>query len=121
MLKIDVDGAEYPVFGDADIYKRLDNVVQLIIEFHDLDKYIHQVVEIIENLAPSHTLIHIHGNNYGDPFIYEGRSIPKVIEATFIHNSYIPEKALSTAEYPINELDSPCDKAKADLPLAFFR
>jgi len=121
MLKIDVDGAEYPVFKDADIYKRLDNVVQLIIEFHDLDKYIHQVIETIENLATSHTLIHIHGNNYGEPFSYEGKSIPRVIEATLIHNSYLPEKTLSTAEYPIHELDSPCDKRKADLPLAFFR
>jgi len=34
VLKIDVDGAEFLVFNDPNIYTQLDNVVQLIIEFH---------------------------------------------------------------------------------------
>jgi len=121
LLKIDVDGAEYLVFKDTDIYNQLNNVVQLIIEFHDLDQKLKEVHNIIKKLADTHTLIHIHGNNYGDPFEYNKKIIPKVIEATFIHNSFLSEKILSNSDYPIKSLDSPCDKSKADIKLDFFK
>ncbi len=122
VFKIDVDGAEFLVFNDPNIYTQLDNVVQLIIEFHDLDQKIEEVHTIIKKIAATHTLIHIHGNNYGDPFEYKGKKIPKVIEATFIHNSFLPPNVmLSDQNYPIANLDSPCDKSKRDIEHDFFK
>jgi len=121
LLKIDVDGAKFLVFKNLEIYNQLDNVIQLIIEFHDLDLKIKEVHDIIKKLSATHTLIHIHGNNYGDPFEYNQKIIPKVIEATFIHNSFLSEKILSNSDYPIKNLDSPCDKSKADIKLDFFK
>ncbi len=101
LLKIDVDGAEFLVFKNTEIYSQLNNIVQLIIEFHDLDLKIKEVYEIIKKLLATHTFIHIHGNNYGDPFEYNQKIITKVIEPTFIHNSFLSEKILSNSDYPI--------------------
>ena len=50
LLKIDVDGAEFLVFKNIEIYNQLDNVIQLIIEFHDLDLKIKEVHDIIKKL-----------------------------------------------------------------------
>jgi hypothetical protein len=120
IFKIDVDGAEYEVFNDKSIYLLLQNAVQIYIEFHSLDEKLEQVAEIITNLESTHSLIHIHANNYADTFIYQGRTIPKVIEVSFLLNTYITDKHLSTAGYPVEGLDRPCDSSKEDIVLDFF-
>lgn len=120
IFKLDVEGAEYPVFADKSIYQYLSNAVQIYIEFHDLNLNIEKIADIISNLRDTHSLIHIHANNHAGTFNYNGKNVPDAIEVSFLHNSYIPVKTLSTATYPIVGLDQPCDRLKKDIVLDFF-
>ncbi len=121
LLKIDVDGAEYKVFNDEKFYMDIAGVSQILLEFHDLDVQLVTVEDIMNRLALTHSLIHIHGNNYGPPFWYKGKAIPRVIEVTLLRNDLLVEKEMSKDEYPIIGLDAPCDKTKKDIVLDFFR
>lgn len=120
VLKIDIDGGEHSLFEDRMIYDKLDQIEQLILEFHYLDTYLEETAAIFNELSKTHSLIHIHGNNYGEPFIYNGKKIPKVIEATFLSNKHISDKNYSTEQYPRKGLDAPCYSKKEDMPLDFF-
>lgn len=120
IFKLDVEGAEYPVFSDGSIYSYLSDAVQIYIELHDLTHNLENVANIISNLKKTHSLIHIHANNHDDVFEYKGKYIPNTIEVSFLHNSYIPSKNLSTASYPIPGLDQSCDRLKKDIVLDFF-
>ena len=120
-LKIDIEGAEYDTLKDENFYKNFDNVVQLVIEFHYLGTRLSELAEIMNKISRTHSLIHIHGNNIGGTFSYNSKSVPEVIEAVFLHNSFIPEKELSTESYPINGLDLPCNSKWKDIPLDFFK
>jgi hypothetical protein len=48
-LKIDIEGAEYDALKDESFYKHFDNVVQLVIEFHYLNKRLGELAEIMNN------------------------------------------------------------------------
>lgn len=120
-LKIDIEGAEYDVLSGNDFYDNLNNVVQLAMEFHYAGQNIEKISEIINNLAKTHTLIHIHGNNNGGTFALNGKQVPEVIEVAFLHNSFLPDKTLSTLDYPVNGLDYPCNRHREDIKLDFFK
>ena len=90
-------------------------------EFHYAGENIEKISEIINKLSNTHSLIHIHGNNNASTFLLNGKQIPEVIEAAFLHNSYLPDKTLSNLDYPVNGLDYPCNKHKEDIPLDFFK
>lgn len=120
-LKIDIEGAEFEIFSKKDVYNKLKNVVQLVIEFHYAGKNIETIADIINRLSDTHSLIHIHGNNIGPSFAYNGKQVPEVFEVTFLHNSFLPEKTLSNLNYPVNGLDFPCNKKKEDIQLDFFK
>ncbi|HEY0057400.1 MAG TPA: hypothetical protein VGB63_18770 [Pedobacter sp.] len=121
MLKVDIEGAEYEVFADDSIYPYLENAVQLVLEFHDLKNNLHQVHAIITKLKTTHTLIHIHANNHGGYFDFNGKRVPELIELSYLRNTYIDAAIPSQANYPIPVLDQPSHKRKPDLKLDFFK
>ncbi len=121
ILKIDVEGSEYPIFNDPSIYKLLSNAVQILLEIHLISENIENVKQIMNNLSKTHSLIHIHANNHAGTFKYEEKNVPEAIEATFLLNTLIPEKKYSTNSYPIYNLDQPCDRLKEDIVLDFFK
>ena len=120
-LKIDIEGAEFEVFSKNDFYNNLNNVTQLVIEFHYAGKNLESIADIITKLSGTHSLIHIHGNNCGPTFTYNKKQIPEVFEVTFLHNSFLPEKILSASGYPIAGLDFPSTKKRKDIQLDFFK
>lgn len=120
-LKIDVEGAEFEVLGEKIFYDFLNNVVQIAIEFHWAGNNLEKICEIFNRLSATHSLIHIHGNNNGGTFAYHGKQIPEFFEATFLHNSYLPDKYLSESDYPVKGLDFPCNKKAEDIKLDFFK
>ncbi len=120
LLKIDIEGAEYKVMNDDSFYPHLDNVVQLLFEFHWLDTRLEKLMQMFKKIERTHSLIHIHANNYGTTFDYRGKHVPQVIEGAFLHNSFLKEKKRSEQSYPISGLDFPCDKRKEDISLNFF-
>ena len=120
-LKIDIEGAEYNAFKDDSFYSYLDNAVQMIFEFHYLKERLTELMEIMKRLQKTHTLVHIHANNHGSTFDYKGKTVPEVIEVVFLHNSFVHQPALSSKSYPIADLDQPCNRHHADIPIDFFK
>ena len=120
IFKIDVEGAEYPVFNDPAVYSMLHNAIQIIAEFHDLRNQIEPVINIMNKLSETHSLIHIHSNNHAGTFKYNGKDVPEAIEVTFLLNKYLSEKKYTDEVYPVPGLDAPCDRKKPDIPLTFF-
>ncbi|RYX93803.1 hypothetical protein EON78_06155 [bacterium] len=120
ILKIDVEGAEYPVFNDPAIYDLLPNCIQIIMEIHELEKNMPDLITIMNKISKTHSLIHIHANNHAGTFEYDGKNVPDAIEVTFLLNDYIPEKKYATQAYPLPGLDQPCDRKKEDIALDFF-
>lgn len=120
-LKIDIEGAEFEVLGENSFYNNLNNVIQIAIEFHQAGENLEKITEIINKLSNSHSLIHIHGNNCGLTFPYNGKQIPEVFEATFLHNSFLPDKTLSALDYPVEGLDFPSSDKEEEIQLDFFK
>ena len=93
-LKIDIEGAEYDAMKEAGFFTNMDNVIQFVAEFHYLKDHFQVMADIFKKLQPTHSLIHLHGNNNGGVFNYEGKNIPEVLEVVFLHNSFVPEKEI---------------------------
>jgi len=86
--QIDIESAEYPFLtstSDTDL-KRFRI---LVIEFHEIDRWIQKkyYLETIEplfvRLFTIFDLVHAHPNNNGGEFKYKGKTVPNVIELTF--------------------------------------
>lgn len=104
-LKIDIDGGEYEIFRNPQFIASMNNVVQLAIEFHNVKERLAELKDIIESINNKLSLVHIHGNNWGGTFEYNGKQIPNVLELTFVANQYLTQKKFDKADYPIAGID----------------
>ena len=120
ILKIDVEGSEYSIFNDQSVYKLLPNAIQILLEIHLIEKNIENLIEIMQRIEKTHSLIHIHSNNHAGTFKYKGKNVPEAMEVTFLLNEYIPEQKPSDRAYPVKGLDQPCNRLKEDILLDFF-
>jgi hypothetical protein len=130
LLKIDIEGAEYEIFRGEEVYRHLENVNQIIIEFHDLKDRLRQVQQILYRLGDAFEVIHIHGNNWDSAFIlYDllSRSendihIPNVLEVTLVRRTEIPGGDISDELpiLPVAGLDFPNTPARAEHPINFI-
>jgi hypothetical protein len=128
-LKIDIEGGEFEIFEDAEIYKSLWHVNQMVLEFHDLNTRLHDVQRIMRRLSDDFELVHIHGNNYGPAFLIfdllnEGKDnvvMPEAIEVTLVRKDKLdPADVLSKQwDYPTPGLDYPNNPDKEDYLLKF--
>ncbi len=102
-LKRDIEGAEWDVFKNIN----LENVSQMVVEFHSGFKYPKIDMDILNKIEETHYMVHIHGNNYRKAQIKVGEQvIHSVWEATYINKKYC--KNVSQIEYEYNEeLDAP--------------
>ena len=119
-LKIDIDGGEYEIFKDANFIASLKNVVQLAIEFHNVKERLSELENIITTLNKKFDLIHIHGNNWGGAFEYNGKQVPNVLELTFITNTFLTKKEFDTADYPVAGLDFANNPTLPEISLSQF-
>jgi hypothetical protein len=128
LLKMDIEGYEYQIFEDADIYQQLNGVNQIIIEFHDLHRLFFRFKAIVEKLKLDFEIIHVHGNNCGGQFYFndpardERIPVPKVLELTFVKKGKILVKDIVNEKivYPIEGLDYPNRPKFNDLMLKFI-
>ena len=93
-MKMDIEGAEY-LFLESFKTKDLLRIKQLVIEFHDNTK-----TKILDKLAKTHYLIHIHGNNYRNHI----GILPEVFECTYIRKD---NHKLKKSKSINHELDMP--------------
>jgi hypothetical protein len=115
-LKMDIEGGEYLCLPQLMPY--LDKINGMAIEFHGLAVADMKFDGILDELSNKFYVAHVHGCNCAK-LIYN-TNIPSVIEITFINKKLVHEKiVLSNKTYPVEGLDSPCDKNKQDYKLVF--
>ena len=114
LLKVDIEGDEYEILEDIRINEK--KIVSLIIEFHDVNKYINEIKNfILENQILR--LIHIHANNFAG---IDSRGNPNVLELTFVNKEKIKILDKKTKKkYPIDGLDFKNYHRKPDIELNF--
>jgi hypothetical protein len=107
--QIDIESAEYAFLtasSDAD----LERFRILVIEFHEIDRWIQKkyyfeiIKPLFERLFGIFDLVHAHPNNNGGKFSHKRRSLPNVIELTF-HRKDRLIKNLGYAKLP-HKLDN---------------
>ncbi len=115
LLKMDIEGAEYPILDSDGFYEHIDVIDQIVLEMHDLKNRLRDVVRIMERLGAHYEIVHIHGNNGTEGFTLYGEDgdipFPDVIELTLVkRESLAPEDILTVeTEYPVEGLDYPND------------
>jgi hypothetical protein len=122
-LKIDTEGAEYDYVINEDIDDLASFTVGIILEVHWIDQPQNQTkfVEMMEKLSKHFVLTHVHGNNWGGEFVYEGHTLPKVPEFTFVNKKYVSDYQSDMQYYPIEGLDFPNNPNIPDCDLSFLK
>jgi len=123
-MKIDIEGHEFrlfPTFSD----QQMNKIAQLVLEVHSpgdihlhptyfegLSDITHSVmIEFLEKINKTHTLVHLHPNNGCDTYFEGGVYLPNVYECTFIRNDFISTKTPNTTPLPF-PIDMPNVKQK---------
>ena len=122
-LKVDIEGYEFEYFNNTDISKMNDHVMGLILEIHWIDNQENRkkAIDILEKLDSGFLLCHIHGNSWGDLWEFEGYTIPKVLELSFINRKYVNNYEPDSQEYPIKNLDISNCPHREDYKLDFLK
>jgi len=117
IFKMDIEGGEYDIFLERQIFAHMTCVDQLIVEFHDLKARLRDLRRITADLANAFTLVHIHANNYGGVFcLYDLESdgindaeIPDTVELLWVRTERIRKEDISdeVISYPVDKLDYP--------------
>ena len=115
VLKIDIEGNEYPLFNE--ILNYIHNINVLLLELHDVSENEEIIETFIAGLKNKGLyLIHIHGNNTD---ICDENGLPNTLELTFTTSSYCDIDCLDSGDFPVKGLDAPCTPIYEDYPLIF--
>jgi hypothetical protein len=115
-VKMDIEAAEYRVL--ADVARDASRISGMAIEFHDCDLHWERLCESMRLMQSDFVVAHIHGNNYSR--LIRESSTPRAIEVTFVNRHLLTEAPQpSTASYPLDGLDWPCDPSKPDYVIRF--
>lgn len=122
ILKCDIEGSEWLLLRNTP-QSILGKFSQIVLELHHLsmmDDLVHaeNIESTLTNLTRSHTVVHIHANNFSPWTTAWGVPIPLTLELTLIRND---EGPLSPSQeiFP-TRMDMPCDKTAPDLHLGRF-
>jgi hypothetical protein len=118
LLKMDIEASEWPIFASepSDTLKKFG---QLLVEFHWLekeDKHVEYLQAIKNILAAGFKVAHLHGNNFGGMYTVESRTIPNVLEVTFVTGSARSGGCSSIQDY--QSLDAANNAGNPELPMA---
>ena len=110
VLKMDVEGAEWGFFHmtNSSLLEKFD---QIVIEAHDL--LLHGGLDVslkqkyIDKVLKTHSLIHVHPNNFGEVVYVDGVPYPGTLELTFVNNRTYKLEDAGEITLPI-DLDAPC-------------
>jgi hypothetical protein len=108
---MDIEGAEYLCLPQLMPYVHKLN--GMAIEFHNLAVADTKCEMLLDEFAKEFYVSHVHGCNFRD-LIYK-TNIPSVLEMTFVNKKLVSERVvLSNKNYPIEGLDTPCNRNKED-------
>ena len=122
LLKIDIEGNEYDYFEKTDILEISKITTGIIIEVHYLDNPIifGRLINLMNNLNEYFLLNHVHDNNIGSTFKYQGYDMPNVMELSYVNKKYVKDYKLDESTYPIEGIDYPNDPLQDELQLKFI-
>lgn len=123
LLKIDTEGAEFDYFLNEDIDDLSSFVAGLILEVHWIDQepIRNKFIPMMEKISKHFVITHVHGNNWGGEFDYEGYKVPRVPEFSFVNKKYINTLTPDNQTYPILDIDYPNNPNIADCNLDFLK
>ena len=102
-LKMDIESHEFEWFNTL-TDKQIQSFKQIVIEFHFPYKQRHRM-GVLNKLASTHWLIHIHANNCCGTSISKNAVLPNVFECTYIRKDLQPFYGFNTQEIP-SSIDS---------------
>jgi len=122
VLKIDIEGHEWEVFSEMS-RDHLSKFSQILVECHSFKKLnglakFRKMRQSLRNLAETHQVIHVHGNNNSPMVVVGGVPTPQTLELTWLRRD-ICEFAPCTRIFP-TELDQPNNPNFADHKLGRF-
>lgn len=121
LLKIDVEGCEYEWLQNTDIQELANITTCIVLEVHylnDVDTR-NKFISCMEQLNKHFYVCHIHGNNCGSTFNYEGLDFPVVLELTFVPKETVEQISDNTESFP-TALDNPNSIHLPDIQLNFI-
>lgn len=113
-LKMDIEGYEFRWLNSLTT-DHLKKIKQLVIEIHypfNVSKYdapltIHEKLSVLNKLAETHALIHLHGNNCCGITMYETCVVPNVFECTYVRKDVQDTFQYNEDPIPSPHLDRP--------------
>ena len=113
-LKIDIEGSEWELLNLIALNK--DRFQFLLIEIHDFDKHVEQLLDFLRELSGHFVLAHLHPNNFET---LGSNGFPKVFEITLLRSRGTTISAGYRSELPIPGLDVPNAKNRQDFLIKF--
>lgn len=122
LLKVDIEGDEYPYFGAADAKKLAETCTGILIEIHWLDQqqYRDAFMKLAANLEPYFILTHVHGNSWGSTFQHDGIELPITTELSFDNREFVEDLGWDHSIYPVAGLDYSNDPKRPDIDLKYI-
>jgi hypothetical protein len=124
MLQMDIEGAEWETL--IQMPPTIQNRFRImVIEFHDMDNlfnlpFFRVAQKVFEKLLRTHTVVHVHPNNYHPMNAVLGIEIPKYMEFTFLRKDRI-HHAHPASVFP-HPLDRPCtERQDVALPQIWYK
>jgi hypothetical protein len=119
ILQMDIEGAEYRVILDTPL-ETLKKFRILVVEFHGIELMgsstgFDMMYAVFEKISSLFDVVHIHPNNYTNPFQRGSILLPGVIEVTFLRSDRSSKK-IPNHEFP-HSLDVRNVAKKSDLVL----
>lgn len=124
ILKMDVEGAEWK-FLKTVFAETLNRFDQMLFEFHQLTRpktqiEMNNVISCIEKINQTHSLVHLHANNYGTFLVLDDKILfPGLLELTYVKTSNYELVDDENIFLPI-PLDQPNNVRRQDIPLGFW-
>ena len=124
ILKMDVEGAEWEFLQtvSSEILSKFD---QMVFEFHNLVQpknffEMAMTIELLKKINLTHTLVHLHANNYGKYLQIENLgTFPDVLELSYLrtdkYNFVEDENIFLPADF-----DQPCNGNFPDIKLGYW-
>lgn len=125
LMQMDIEGYEYGVLLNTS-EKNLEKFRILAIEFHNFDAIVERtgyelIKHVFKKLLKTHSIVHIHPNNYYSPLEYLGYQIPPVLEFTFLRNDRIKNSAPNLGFPHILDLKNVKQIKDYDLPKCWYQ
>lgn len=120
-VKMDIDGEEWDVLGNA----LLEKIAYMVIElhgFHSSPNKHTKMKAVLKKLNNKFVCAHVHANNYGDIVCNGEYYYPNVLEALFIYREKIANFVLipDISEYP-TVIDRPNNRNFPDVPCTWWQ